>query len=250
MIRARATTVSASMPFGALVHLLPAGRAEPRGSRRPVSRDRRGATAPRRPAGRSSTISSTWTQRRWGCWRSCWTVARCSSSGRYAVRPPRLRPWRHCGGVMTWCGSTSATSAATTSTPCSTSFSAVRFIRTRWPRSGRPVGGTPCSSVSWCSARKDAGDLAVRRGVWWLRGSLSSTPRLTDVVDDRVRAVSDEARGRARAPGGVGTAGTRPSWSQWWVPARSRSWTGPGCWTSGWTAGASRCASSTHCMAR
>ena len=40
----------------------------------------------------------------------------------------------------------------------------------------------------------DRGDLVRRRGVWWLRGPLSSTPRLIDVVDDRVRTVSGEAR--------------------------------------------------------
>ena len=41
---------------------------------------------------------------------------------------------------------------------------------------------------------RDRGDLVLRRGVWWLRGPLSSTPRLMDVVDDRVRTVSGEAR--------------------------------------------------------
>ena len=41
---------------------------------------------------------------------------------------------------------------------------------------------------------RDRGDLVRRRGVWWLRGPLSSTPRLIDVVDDRVRTVSGEAR--------------------------------------------------------
>ena len=39
-----------------------------------------------------------------------------------------------------------------------------------------------------------AGVLVLRRGVWWLTGRLSGTPQLSEVINDRVRTVSDAAR--------------------------------------------------------
>ncbi|MET0460316.1 MAG: LuxR C-terminal-related transcriptional regulator [Ilumatobacteraceae bacterium] len=43
-------------------------------------------------------------------------------------------------------------------------------------------------------AARANGDLQQRRGVWWLTGSLSTTPQLAEVVRERVRAVSEPAR--------------------------------------------------------
>ena len=43
-------------------------------------------------------------------------------------------------------------------------------------------------------AARDAGDLVQRRGVWWLTGTLAGTPELAEVVHARVRGVSAAAR--------------------------------------------------------
>jgi DNA-binding CsgD family transcriptional regulator len=43
-------------------------------------------------------------------------------------------------------------------------------------------------------AARSAGVLVQRRGVWWLTGPLPSTPQLAEVVQERVRAVPDDAR--------------------------------------------------------
>ena len=84
VIRARATSASASMPLGPLVHLLPAGVL---GREDPVARYREiVASLPGGQGGwwRSSTTSTTSTTPRRRSWPSCWTAARCSSSGRCA----------------------------------------------------------------------------------------------------------------------------------------------------------------------
>ena len=39
-----------------------------------------------------------------------------------------------------------------------------------------------------------SGDLVEQRGVWWLRGPLSSTPQLAEIVRERVRDASGDAR--------------------------------------------------------
>ena len=194
MIRARATMVSASMPFGALVHLLPAGvlsREDPVGRYREIVE-----ALPRRDGLLVVFVDDL----QYLDAASVALLAQLLDGGEVflvgtvrsetAPTPTVASLWRRDDVVRIDLGDLSRDDVDTL----------LHVVL------GGPVHSDAVAAI-WSASRgnalfvrelvlgaKDAGDLAVRRGVWWLRGSLSSTPRLTDVVDDRVRAVSDEAR--------------------------------------------------------
>ena len=194
VIRARATMVSASMPFGALVHLLPAGvlsREDPVGRYREIVEG-----LPRRDGLLVVLVDDL----QYLDAASVALLAQLLDGGEVflvgtvrsetAPAPTVASLWRRDDVVRIDLGDLSRDDVDTL----------LHVVL------GGPVHSDAVASI-WSASRgnalfvrelvlgaKDAGDLAVRRGVWWLRGSLSSTPRLTDVVDDRVRAVSDEAR--------------------------------------------------------
>ena len=194
VIRARATTVSASMPFGALVHLLPAGVL---GREDPVGRYREIVEGLPRHDGPlvlfvddlqylDAASAGLLTQLLDG--GEVFLVGTVRSET--AAAPTVASLWRRDDVVRIDLGDLSRDDVDTL----------LHVVL------GGPVHSDAVAAI-WSASRgnalfvrelvlgaKDAGDLAVRRGVWWLRGSLSSTPRLTDVVDDRVRAVSAEAR--------------------------------------------------------
>ena len=194
VIRARATSASASMPLGPLVHLLP-----PASSAARIRSPATARSSPACPAGRDG-------------WSSFVDDLHQLDDASAALLAQLMD-----GGEVFLVGT-----VRTDTTPTPT-------VASLWRRDdvtrldladldaddvdallhlvlGGPVHSDVVSAIWTASAgnvllvrelvlaAQHSGDLQQRRGVWWLTGSLSTTPQLVDVVAERVRGVSGPAR--------------------------------------------------------
>jgi DNA-binding CsgD family transcriptional regulator len=194
IIRARATPVSATMPLGALVHLLPAGVLE---TDDPVARYRQIVAGLPSPAGAVVFLVD---DLQWLDGASAGLLGQLLDGGEVTligtVRSdvPAVAAvsslWRRDDVARVELGALGRDDVDTLLHLALGGPVHSAAVAAIWSASS----GNPLFVRELVLGAQAAGTLTQRRGVWWLAGRLSGTPQLSEVIHDRVRVLSDAAR--------------------------------------------------------